>query len=307
MTPIYAPLSAHSTGQAAQPLFGSNLAVESRFQIPAANLVGANPRHRYPDVGRCIYCGRRPRPGETFGEEHIIPLCFGGNLILPSASCPCCEKKTSGFETHCFNGMVMTVRPHLGIRARQRSFSTRGPVLIDHGSHTRSRSVPLHEHPGALIVPILPYPTALVGALPIDRDIPLPSHAAIRPMTPDLPTRAQKVMDGRGINLAKALKAVEFYRLLAKIAHAYTTAELGVGGFKPCLLSLILRARRPMFADHFVGSTYTDDPRSPRLHDVHFVSPIKDGPFEMIVVRIRLFASLSMPTHYAVAGARPIA
>jgi hypothetical protein len=285
--------------------------VPSKPKIPAhliaANLVGFNPRHRYPPVGKCIYCGRTGKLGETLGEEHIIPISFEGNLILPSASCLCCGKKTSAFESHCVNGMAYTARPHLGIRGRQkRSFSSRGRVLIDRGSYTESRSVPLHEHPGALIVPILPYPTALTGALPVDRDIPLPTQAAIRPMTPDLATRAQKIMDGRGIDLAKALKAIEFYRLLAKIAHAFTTAELGVGGFIPCLLSLILRAQRPMFADHFVGSAFGDDPRSPRLHDVGFISPIKDGPLEMIVVRIRLFASLSMPTHYVVSGARSL-
>jgi hypothetical protein len=61
-----------------------------------------------------------------------------------------------------------------------------------------------------------------------------------------------------------------------------------------------------MFADHFVGTGLGDDPRAPHLHEVRFVSPLKQGPFEMLVVRIRLFASLSMPTHYAVSGAREI-
>jgi hypothetical protein len=124
-------------------------------------------------------------------------------------------------------------------------------------------------------------------------------------MTPDFAKRAYKAMDGRGIDLAKGLKIAEFYRLIAKIAHGFTTAELGVGGFIPCLLNLI-SARPPMFADHFIGSALGDEPRSPRLHELSFAPSIIDGPLEMIVVRIRMFASLSMPTHYAVSGARPV-
>jgi hypothetical protein len=149
------------------------------------------------------------------------------------------------------------------------------------------------------------YPAALLSALPVDKDVRFPVRAAIRPMTADFARRTQKVMAGRGINLAKNLKTIEFYRLIAKIAHSFTAAELGIDGFTPCLLNLI-SAQRPMFADHFIGSAMGDDPRSPRLHEVNFTSPIKHGPLEMIVVRIRLFASLSMPTHYAVSGALPV-
>ena len=52
------------------------------------------PEHLYPPVGRCIYCGATsPSPGtERFGDEHIIPLAFGGNLVLREAACKECEK-----------------------------------------------------------------------------------------------------------------------------------------------------------------------------------------------------------------------
>jgi hypothetical protein len=71
------------------------------------------------------------------------------------------------------------------------------------------------------------------------------------------------------------------------------------------MLLHLIRGDQPMFADHFVGSGMVNDPPSPHLHELSFDPAIDQGSSELIVVRVRLFASLDMPTHYAVVGERP--
>jgi hypothetical protein len=80
---------------------------------------------------------------------------------------------TSAIEDHCVKGMISTARPPLGIRGRQsRKALTQGPIYIEHSNRLETRSLPLHAHPGAIIMPLLRYPTALVGAALPSRDTP---------------------------------------------------------------------------------------------------------------------------------------
>jgi hypothetical protein len=152
-------------------------------------------------------------------------------------------------------------------------------------------------------MPLLRYPTALVGATLPSKDTPVEMQLAIKPATADVGRRANKI--GRPVSLTKGLSALQFYRFIAKIAHAFTAAELGMDAFTPCLLNLI-RGEIPMFADHYVGSGIGNDPPVPHLHELSFVPQAPVGCSEQIVVRIRLFANLDMPTHYAVSGSRRV-
>jgi hypothetical protein len=82
-------------------------------------VIPLNARHRYPAARRCIHCSNTGVAAETLGEEHIIPLSFGANRIIPLASCRSCERMTSAIEDHCVKGMISAARPRLGIRGRQ--------------------------------------------------------------------------------------------------------------------------------------------------------------------------------------------
>jgi hypothetical protein len=272
-------------------------------------VIAFNTRYRYPPVGHCIYCSSTGAPGETLGEEHIIPLSFGGNLILPLASCRRCAKITGKTEDHCVKGLISTARPHLGIRGRQtkKTSLSRGPVYIEQPNRTETGSTLLHEHPGMLLMPVMPYPAALLGqSLPNVGDGPVSIRLAMRPMTPDIGERSATIMKktGRRISITKGIGAIECYRLIAKIAHAFAVAELGSNTFTPFLKNLIL-GEQPMFADHFVGSAMVNDAASRHLHELNFAPAVDQIFSELIVVRVRLFASLDMPTHYAVVGQRP--
>jgi hypothetical protein len=266
-----------------------------------------NSRHLYAAADKCIYCGALVSDGKL-GDEHIIPTSFGGNLILPRASCRNCERITTKIKDHCLKGLLSTARPHLGIRGRQRkSGLARGPVYIEHAGRVETTSAHITQHPGMLLMPLMPFPTAMLGqTAPEQGDGPVAVRIAMRPMTSDVAERAAQFMRGGGkVTLTKGLSAIECYRFIAKIAHAFACATLGVDTFRPYLLNLI-RGQQPMFADHFVGSAMANDPRGKHLHELSFAPPIRLPFSEMIVVRVRLFSKLDMPTHYAVVGERAL-
>ncbi len=88
--------------------------------------------------------------------------------------------------------------------------------------------------------------------------------------------------------------------MLAKIAHSYTYAELGPDGFIPVLSTFVLGSQPRSW--QFIGSGIGIEPLSENLHDLaREVRTLKDGR-KVIVVRIRLFAQYSVPTHYVVSG-----
>jgi hypothetical protein len=99
------------------------------------------------------------------------------------------------------------------------------------------------------------------------------------------------------------VKPQQFSRVLAKIAHAYAVARLGVDGFEPFLIDLI-HQRNVVRAPEFVGSEPETPP--PASGVVHELGLVENQNF--VVVRIRLFASSSIqgahgfPVYLVVAG-----
>jgi hypothetical protein len=93
-----------------------------------------------------------------------------------------------------------------------------------------------------------------------------------------------------------------FCLMLAKIAHAYAVAELGLDSFTPCLQQMIIRrdlTDRPLL----IGGGGGDEPPAGVLHDIAIdCSP--HTPPGAVVVRIRLLAAIGTPTYYVVAGYR---
>jgi hypothetical protein len=137
-------------------------------------------RRAYEEVGHCIYCAPGTPIPTHLGDEHIIPLSFGGGRILPRASCRLHEKITTQFEDHCFKGMMETARYHMGLRGRNK-FKNRNQLraLLNDGSY--SDPLPLADHPSALIMPVMPPPTVYAGIHETE-DMPLAVRICITPM-----------------------------------------------------------------------------------------------------------------------------
>lgn len=262
--------------------------------------MASDTRKTYAPFSHCIYCPPEADIHAHLGDEHIIPLSFGGGRILPRASCRHHENITTRFENNCFKGMMETARHHMGLRGRQKQKNRdRLPVIISATGEVRS--IPVSDHPSALIMPIMPPPTAYIQMHETE-DLPPAVRIIISPVGKDMIEKAKRI--GCDINLTRGLSALSFYQLIAKISHSFAVAELG-RTFEPYLINLI-EGKAPMLASHLVGSGLDDSPDpSDCLHEIEF-APSLNGPKgdELIQVRVRLFANLGMPNHYAIVGSR---
>ena len=92
---------------------------------------------------------------------------------------------------------------------------------------------------------------------------------------------------------------VEFGRAISKIAHSFTAAILGVGGFSPYLLDII--NGKSQLITHFVGCRTGESP----VYEYH---SIEIGEFTLpnskvvALVQIRLYSFSGTPVYYAIAG-----
>jgi len=90
-----------------------------------------------------------------------------------------------------------------------------------------------------------------------------------------------------------------FSQMLAKIAHSYAVARLGLGNFSPLLLSHILKTEG--YPWHFVGGDDAPLLSSTALHELSCNECEANGK-RYIVVRVRLFAFLGAPNYSVVVG-----
>jgi hypothetical protein len=87
--------------------------------------------------------------------------------------------------------------------------------------------------------------------------------------------------------------------MIAKIAHSYAVAELGVDAFKSTLTPAIRNQPQRML--EFVGGDWEVPPAKSHLHDIHWrVQTV--GRVNYVVVSLRLFAFMGSPQYHIVAG-----
>jgi hypothetical protein len=256
---------------------------------------------RYSPVGKCIYCGADKYSGAEIrphSDEHIIPEGLSGTLILPRASCRSCAKATGKIEGAILRTVFWAPRTHLKLRTkrpkeRPTSFIGRGTYLG--GTGETDIRLPIADYPTFLFLPELGPPGYLVG-------------------------RSKELADMRGmwtyqmnvnpISLSKygiksiasaVLDSNRLSQMLAKIAHSYAAARLGLDGFRPILLEHI-------FSDgacpwHFIGCAQVPPPQTDALHTIGlYEQPL--GGANHLIVRVRLFASLGAPDYLVVVGER---
>jgi hypothetical protein len=98
------------------------------------------------------------------------------------------------------------------------------------------------------------------------------------------------------------VRAPEFFRMLAKIAHAFAVAEMRMGSFSPFLTSIICDADTSNSVQYIGGLQHTE-PVAAAIHELSFASHTCDRP-DIVAVRIRLLAALETPTYYVAVGRR---
>lgn len=194
----------------------------------------------FPPVDRCIYCGAT----DDLTKEHVVPLGIAGHsMILERASCRACAKITGGIEGAVLEGSLGILREKFSSPTRHKSRRTgisRRTLAIrdEHGQWvgTGTLDVPVAQLPAICMFPQLNAPR--IFAAPDAADGWTGTFWLWQEHVP-VPAPIASSTSGAGIHIGKVNPQL-FARFLAKIAHGYAVAYLGVDGFTPFLPEVIL-------------------------------------------------------------------
>lgn len=257
----------------------------------------------YPRVDQCIYCGSR----ERLTDEHIFPYGLGGRWVIPNGSCSECARVTSAFEGVVQRTMLGPLRLMFGMpsrRKRERPKKLPLKVRVTPGADWTFMDVDQEVYPFLVLLPNLTLPDEITG---FKRDG--PRHAAAKTYW-IRGASLRNNFDEHCHGLAAELGVVEimptatsdaesFFRMLAKIAHAYAVAELGSEAFKPFLIPMI-QDGDTREAVQYVGGIAQTEGVSTALHQA-WIAPYPADP-SLLAVRVRLLACLGTPTYVVAVG-----
>jgi hypothetical protein len=197
--------------------------------------MAAEPVQRLAAVEKCIYCGST----DQLSDEHIMPQSMGGRVILPKASCEVCRRKTEKFERVVARTMYWPLRLKIGIKGkRHHKRPTHWLAEIDdvEGEKVERRALPVQEIPTAYIVAEMPPAGMFTGEPPSDGSPAMQIH--MKGNKAELARMAESLGVGRW-ELTQNFHWGAFSLMLAKIAHAWAAAQVGVDTFEHLLAPLI--------------------------------------------------------------------
>lgn len=260
----------------------------------------------YPPVSRCIYCGA----GEGLSDEHIIPFGIGGRWILPRASCANCARITGAFEGVCQRTILGPLRMYYDLPSRRRKQRPKKlplKVKVDPNDEWTFMDVDQDVYPFLVLLPILDLPDAISGKRTEGE-----RGAKVRTLWvrgASFRDGLFEHMDGLAAELGVAMieptatfSAPEFIRMLAKVAHGFAVAELGLDAFTPFLLPII-KDNDTSGTVEYVGGVTRNEPAASELHGLSIIRHPSISQ-DLVVVRIRLFACLGTPTYAVAVGRR---
>ena len=264
----------------------------------------------YSPVGSCIYCGRKTE----LSTEHIIPYGLGGRWIIPESSCLPCAKKTGAFEGTCQRSILGPLRMHYNLptrRPQERPSTLPLKVKLKPDGAWTTIQVDRDICPFLVLFPILDLPEEItdsrtrVSKGATARTFWIRAASFSDGISPGDPmTYLGELCKKLGISSVEptaAFRVPEFFRMLAKIAHAFSVAELGGASFRSFLVPSILENKLDDSARYIGGMTANSHP-STLLHQVSQLH-CTEKP-ELVIVGIQLFAPLGTPTYVVVVGSR---
>jgi hypothetical protein len=260
----------------------------------------ANAPKSYDPVNQCIYCGAQ---GVPLSKEHLIPYSLNGKHVLPKASCAAHAEITSSLELDFSRTAYGIYRAENGISSRKKkrlaeSLSKTVELEGERFDGTKVMvEVPIGKAPPVPVVIRLNAPGILTGAAP-------DAEGECRmdlPPTPD--PRLRALRESLGLkSLYSSVATVPFtniLRVLAKIAHSYAVAELGVNGFRPVLLDLILTGPGSVALWHYIGE---HDPPAAQSESELELRYLRIGTEIWVVVDISFHFFPRMPKYQVFVG-----
>ena len=259
--------------------------------------VSAAKARRFDPTGHCIYCGGAGAGKLT--KEHIFPQGLGGGLILPEASCATCQKEIHSFETVCMRQILLPYRKITGLVRHLDDLPATLPLVLDFELQGPTH-VAIDAHPDIVVLPgMRDLPGILTDTTPqpsIEFEHQIFGHTDIL-----AETKAKfRALKNVGVNS----NGYAWLRMLAKIAHGYAFAELGLKRFEPALPDFIL-GRNPRLASYLIGKCDQPFPipTAPPLLMIEMKSANRNGQ-SFAAVNMRLFAELGnqVPVYTVIAG-----
>jgi hypothetical protein len=152
------------------------------------------PKIKRPFPGRCIYCPHTHIDCKM-SEEHVVPLSFGGNLVIVDGSCRCCATETGAIEGSCSGRMFKALRVHHKVPTRRpKNRPTHLQVIngkTPHGAPVVLTAV--DDAPGVVIFPYFATPGILINA-PLSSKISVTGHI-VYSTTPDAKDRQRRLVE----------------------------------------------------------------------------------------------------------------
>ena len=270
------------------------------------------PVRRLPSPGKCIYCRTH---GVELTDEHVVPYAIGMNVtILEKSCCMACQRTIQPYEQKVLRSQLGAFRAMVEAPTRRKkdrptsvtlpfmSTDAVGRPLRDLGT----RQFPLKEAP--LILNLWRSPPPRILGLPID-----PASAEGRPWGFVEREVANKIIESvsretGSPHVGMILGQVDrkaYLRTIAKTAHAYAAAELGVESFEPFLTDLVLNRSDDL--GQLVGDLEgisSIEGRSEHSFKIalgEIPENANAGP-GLVMVAMQLWAELGTPQHVVVVG-----
>ncbi len=266
--------------------------------IAVATRVVAN--YLYPPLRRCIYCGTTTLPAgvSRFGDEHVVPLALGGNLILREASCRRCERIINEeIESPVLlkEWVYLRIKRNFPTRKKTRKRPTHVTLQCHDGSPIQ---IPINDY--STPVPLYKFTEAriLTGA-PRTNDN---AHWTMDILS-DTPAEAdmrRKYPVWNGIHSITP-QPFRFARLLAKIGYCHAVSEYGLEGFTPLVLDIILGHSDDYF--YTVGGSLDLSPAIPGGdHVLNLEILFRSPTMAVLIIEVRLFSQITTPVYKVVVG-----
>lgn len=244
----------------------------------------------YSPANRCIYCGATDVP---LYDEHIWPDGLGGKHILPKSSCKPCEALINKeFEQYSLRHIFGLIRHKLGIRSSKKRPAQPVRLSVQRGAYQQTVIADEGHIPANLVLPVFPLPTVMFNKPPT-RTIQISVWVWRSDDYDALLSRYH------ALSLSGSLDPYKVARFVAKIAHAFGTANLG-DVFKPRLPDIIL-GKTDLYIE-YVGSVGQEQSVSWPLHQIALGHTRIDGLGDFAVAYVRFFATYGAPLYCAVLG-----
>ncbi|MDO7837345.1 hypothetical protein Q4610_20065 [Sphingobium sp. HBC34] len=263
------------------------------------------PTRRYPEVGQCIYCFKKP-PEVVLTDEHIIADGLRGDLLLPKASCVDCAHITGRIEQLLMRRMLEQPRGALGLRSRKKHARKLGMKMhvSREGGPEIEKEVPHDGMPPFFIAFVGDHPPGILTGAPPGTEW---SGRVMIAMPADAQERGKAALGNSTLRFGFHVHAGVFSQAIAKAAYAYAVAELGMNQFDPFLANYCI-ADEPAFDSHHIAALM-DISSDNALHHISLqtayarsFTAIGITTFPVFVVHVKLFTELSTPRYVVVVG-----